>query len=54
VLEDETLTTFEIAGIFCAGPSEAPLKGVEWAASLNRKERIAANINFLSVYIRKE
>jgi hypothetical protein len=29
VLEDETLTTFEIAGIFCAGPSEAPLKGVE-------------------------
>jgi hypothetical protein len=53
VLEDEALTRFEIAGIFCAEPSEAPLKDVEWAAWQNRKERIAANINFLSVYIRK-
>jgi hypothetical protein len=53
VLEDEMLTTLEIVGVFRFEPSESSLNGAEYTACVNRNEKTAANMSFLSVSIRK-
>ena len=51
VLDDDMLTTVEIAGALRVGPSE---RGAEETTRINTKERTAANRNFLAVFMRKE